>query len=150
MTDHAYTDPFAEITVVGCAIDNNHASRLAHQRLNVDDFNDPDLARLFAITPDLPITNPTPDDPWGPCLHQVRARQAATLTRLPPADIEAVCAARPVMADENGHYAHRVRQAATARRQRQQLIEALELLDGGDTRRYTTVLHQLTALAATP
>jgi hypothetical protein len=140
-----YTDPVAELAVVACAVDNDHASRLAHTRLTASQFADVALAALFAITPDLPIIPPDHQtDPWQPLLWQTRAQQAARLTGLPHAQVLAVLEQRAVMHDLNGHYARRVASAALIRRQRAELVEALQLLDAGDHDRFE---HTITRIA---
>jgi hypothetical protein len=150
MTAVVYQDPFAELVVVGCAIDNDEASRLAHQRVTGDDFDDRQLAALFDITPDLPYIRPDhATDPWQPLLWQQRAAKAAALTGIPETDVLAVCSVRPVMSDTSGHYARRVNAAARARRRRSRLSEAADLLDRGDLHRYTQLLNELVT-AETP
>lgn len=142
--DVVYFDPAAELVVVACAIDNDHASRLAHQRLTADQFADQALARLFTITPDLPIIPPDHQtDPWQPLLWQQRARQAATLTDLPHSQVLAVLQQRPVMHDINGHYARRVAAAAQMRHHRAELVEALQDLDAGYLLTYRQRLDHL-------
>lgn len=144
MSTAGYFDPVAELTVVACAIDNPHASDLAHERLTADQFADPALAALFTITPDLPIVAPDhAADPWQPLLWQLRARQAASLTGLPHTQVLALLEQRAVMFDTNGNYAFRVARAALLRQQRAQLIEALQDLDGGYLLTYRDRLGRL-------
>lgn len=121
-------DPWAEMVVAACAVATRNGSKLAHERLDDDDFHDPVLRDLFLVSPELPLPKSTDDGP-----ETARIAEAAKLCRVRLAAVEKLCAERPVMDDSGGHYAHRVSAAALRRSTAALLGDGLALLEANRT-----------------
>lgn len=119
-------DPEAEMTVAACAVATPHGALLAHSRLDPEDFHDPVLRDLFIVAPSLPLPRATDAGPESARIHA-----AAKACRVKLAQVEQLCAERPVMDDSGGHFAKRVSRTALHRDASQRLFNVVDQLSQG-------------------
>jgi hypothetical protein len=109
----------AEVTVVGCAIDNPTGARLAIDRCTPDDFGQPVLGDLLLAAAQIADVPPTIDDEGLP---GARIDAVCAIADVRRQDVVELVKRRLVMSDSSGHFAARVVTAA----QRRRLLAALD------------------------
>lgn len=98
-------DPWAETTVVGCAVASRRGAELARARIEAEDIWNSRLRRLYEAALELDQVSD----------HDQRIESVANLTGIPAEEIFALVDDRPCMVDASGAFAKRVLDASLRR-----------------------------------
>ena len=118
-------DEHAERVVLGCALAHEIPARMAMSRLTAADFHHFGHRRLFECLEALDSVPWSYDD-------NPRITAAVDLTDIDRRDIVDLIESRPVLVDESGSYARRVKDTADRRRVLMQLEETARLIAEGE------------------